>query len=77
MIAVAGPVVSWQKYRFIKNRKAMMDSNLAKLDEATRMLAEIRTVQDARKLVNLAEAARVYARQVELGLEAQNYAAEI
>ena len=55
----------------------MMDSNLAKLDEATRLLAEIRTVQDARKLVNLAEAARVYARQVELGLEAQNYAVEI
>jgi len=53
-----------------------MDS-LAKLDQATRMLAEIRNVDDAKKLINLAEAARVYAKQVELGLEAQNHAAEI
>jgi len=51
--------------------------NLAKLDQATKMLAEIRNVDDAKKLINLAEAARVYAQQVKLGLEAQNHAAEI
>lgn len=53
-----------------------MDS-LAKLDQATRMLAEVRTIDDAKDLINLAEAARVYAQQVKLGLEAQNHAAEI
>jgi len=50
---------------------------LVKLDQATRMLAEIHSVDDAKHLINLAEAARVYAKQVELGLEAQNHAAEI
>ena len=47
------------------------------LSRANQMLAEIESVDDARQLINLAEAARVYARQVELGLEAQNHAAEI
>lgn len=57
----------------------MNDENkgLIKLDQATRMLAEIKTVDDAKSIINLAEAARVYAKQVELGLEAQNHAAEI
>lgn len=41
------------------------------------MLAEIHSVDDARSIVDLAEAARVYARQVGLGLEAQNHAAEV
>jgi len=56
-----------------------MEANigLTKLDQATRMLAEIHSVDDAKHLINLAEAARVYAKQVELGLEAQNHAAEI
>jgi N6-adenosine-specific RNA methylase IME4 len=54
-----------------------MTNSLVKLDQATRMLAEIRTVDDAKQLIDLAEAARVYARQVDLGLEAQNHAAEI
>lgn len=52
-------------------------NSLTKLDQATRMLAEVRTIDDAKTIINLAEAARVYARQVELGLEAQNHAAEI
>jgi len=47
------------------------------LDRATQMLAEVRSVDDARDLIDLAEAARVYARQVNLGLEAQNHATEI
>ena len=54
-----------------------MTNSLIKLDQATRMLAEIRTVDDAKQLIDLAEAARIYARQVDLGLEAQNHAAEI
>ena len=52
-------------------------SSLVKLTQASRMLAEIRSVDDAVKLINLAEAARVYAKQIKLGLEAQNDAAEI
>lgn len=56
----------------------MADNNaLAKLDTATRMLAEVRTIDEAKDIIDLAEAARVYARQVDLGLEAQNHAAEI
>lgn len=55
----------------------MTDTALAKLDKATQMLAEVKTIDEAKKIVNLAEAARVYAREAELGLEAQNHAAEI
>lgn len=54
-----------------------MDSSITTLTNATRMLAEVRNIDDAKKIINLAEAARVYAKQVELGLEAQNHAAEI
>lgn len=54
-----------------------MDSSLVRLDQATRMLAEIRSIDDAIKIIDLAEAARVYAKQVKLGLVAQNHAAEI
>ncbi|MFH0938263.1 MAG: DNA methyltransferase [Planctomycetota bacterium] len=53
------------------------NGTLTKLTEATRMLAEIKTVSDARQVANLAEAARQYARKAGLGLEAQNNAAEI
>lgn len=52
-------------------------NSLATLDRATQMLAEVRSVDDAKKIIDLAEAARVYAKQVKLGLEAQNHAAEI
>lgn len=55
----------------------MADSSIAILDRATQMLAEIHDIDDAAHLIDLAEAARVYAKQVELGLEAQNHAAEI
>ena len=41
------------------------------------MLAEIRTVGDAKRVVDMAEAARVYARKAQLGLAAQNHAGEI
>lgn len=50
---------------------------LAVLEEATRMLAECRTVDEAKKVRDLAAAARVYAREAELGFEAENYASEI
>jgi hypothetical protein len=52
-------------------------SQLAKLETASRMLAEIKTVRDARNVVSSAEAVRVYARKARLGLEAENQAAEI
>jgi hypothetical protein len=52
-------------------------TQLVTLEEATRMLAACRTVNEAKGVRDLAEAARVYAREAELGFEAQNYAAEI
>jgi N6-adenosine-specific RNA methylase IME4 len=52
-------------------------ASLVKLDRASRMLAEIRTVDDVRAVVDMAEAARVYAAQVLKSQEAQNEAAEI
>jgi hypothetical protein len=38
---------------------------------------ECRTIEDVRQVLDLAEAARVYARMSGLGLEAQNHATEI
>src|SRR6266567_2390642 len=52
-------------------------SPLARLETARRLLAEVRSVDDAKAIHDFAEAARVYARQARLGLEAQNDAAEV
>jgi site-specific DNA-methyltransferase (adenine-specific) len=52
-------------------------SPLMRLETARQLLAEVRSVDDARAIRDVAEAARVYARQARLGLEAQNDAAEI
>ena len=52
-------------------------TGLAKLEQATRMLAEIRTLGDAKQVASLAAAATEYARKAKLGLEAQNHAASI
>ena len=52
-------------------------SPLARLETARRLLADVRSVDDAKAIHDFAEAARVYARQARLGLEAQNDAAEI
>src|SRR5713101_6612610 len=50
---------------------------LARLETVRQLLAEICGVDDAKAIHDFAEAARVYARQARLGLEAQNDAAEI
>jgi len=51
--------------------------SLAVLRDATRMLAECRTIEDAKKLADLAEAAKVYAEKAHLGEEAIQYAWEV
>ena len=50
---------------------------LARLELARRLLAETRSVDEVRSIHDLAEAARLFARQARLGLDAQNDAAEI
>jgi ParB family chromosome partitioning protein len=47
------------------------------ISEAGRMLAEADTLDDIRQILDMAEAARLYARKAHLGLEAQNSAAHI
>jgi hypothetical protein len=53
------------------------DNALAKLDRATQMLAEAKTLDDVLNIMDIAEAARAYARAAKLGLEAYNHAAEV
>ena len=52
-------------------------SPLAKLSAATRALAEARTLDQIKHIMDVAEAARTYARAAKLGLEAANHAAEV
>lgn len=55
----------------------MADNALAKISNATRMLAEARTLSEVKKISDLAKAAQTYARAAELGQEAIDYATEI
>lgn len=55
----------------------MTIQSLATISEATRMLAQAKTLEDVRSIRDLAEAARVYARARDLGIEAQNQATEV
>ena len=50
---------------------------LAKLDKATTMLAEARTLDGVKKIVDLSKAAKVYAQAHKLGQQAIDYATEI
>jgi hypothetical protein len=52
-------------------------SALAQLDKARQLLAEARTLPEVKKIRNIAESAKFYAKAANLGREAQNYAAEI
>lgn len=52
-------------------------SPLAKLSAAMRALAEARTLDQVKHIMDVAEAARTYARAAKLGLEAANHAAEV
>lgn len=54
-----------------------MTNALAKLDKATQMLAEAKSLDEVKNIMDIAEAARTYARAARLGLDAQNHAAEI
>jgi hypothetical protein len=55
----------------------MSEHQLAKLDKARQMLAESRDLSEVLDIRDLAEGAKAYAKAHRLGLEAQNYAAEI
>jgi N6-adenosine-specific RNA methylase IME4 len=50
---------------------------LAKLSAATTALAEAKTLDEVKHILDIAEAARTYARAAKLGLKAQNHAAAI
>lgn len=55
----------------------MKDNVVMKLDTATRMLAEAKTMQQAKNIMDMADAAKVYARRQKLGEEAVGYANSI
>lgn len=50
---------------------------LAKLEKATQMLIEAKSLDEVKHVIDIAEAAKTYAKAAKLGLDAQNHAAEI
>ena len=50
---------------------------MARLERAEQLLAEVASIPDAVDLINLAEAARVYAQRMKLGTLSVNHATEI
>lgn len=55
----------------------MNGNTIAKLESAKLMLQEAKTLQEVKSVMNIADAAKVYAKQAKLGQEAVNYAHEI
>jgi len=53
------------------------ENRLAILEQADKLLAEIKTVDDARHIAATADAARAYAKELNLGLDVENRAMEI
>lgn len=53
------------------------DLVITKLDAASRMLAEAKTIQETKRIIDVAAAAEVYARRQKLGAEAVEYATAI
>lgn len=68
-----------RKYADLKVVKWKLESanGLAKLDKATQMLAEAKTLDEVKDIMDIEEAARTYARAAKLGFEAANHASEI
>ena len=58
-------------------RRGSVGHKLAILEEATRLLAEAKTLDDVMDIRDKAEVARIYAKAARLGLELQNDACEI
>ena len=55
----------------------MKTMELAKLEKATQMLIEAKSLDEVKHIIDIAEAAKTYAKAAKLGLDAQNHAAEI
>ncbi len=53
------------------------DAVLAKIDQASKLLFQAKTIQDAKRISDLAAAARVYAQRVKAGKEVVDYATEV
>src|SRR5208337_1873429 len=60
-----------------QRRKKMEQNALTILNNATQMLAEVRTINDAKQLMDVAAAAKYYAQKHGLGRQAVDYAREI
>jgi hypothetical protein len=55
----------------------MTENSLAILTKANQMLAEVKTIDDAKNLMDIASSAKHYAQKHKLGKDAVNHAREI